>query len=208
MLLVLILPLQVVFVSRDAFKLNFMKRVAPSSVTGWIMSASIFSPATAQDVKTQYTDIPDIYVDDCFADLGANFTFAKNLLTTGIVSKAINSSILIVDASMFEDSKYYAPASSLVNTVRKSYGDGTRIGVIDLFPIGLDDPGTAVSRDADVKRVAALLSGDAEYVITNDVNRVKRALKEEVMPSMGRSLQGCVSEVIFVSLLISSLTLC
>ena len=169
---------EVLVVSQDAFKLSFMNSFDSKISHGLFMNTSMFENDVANRMRTFYNDIPNIYVDDCFGLKDANsatgFKFAKQILNSGILSKAVNASFVEFAPDLYANNTYFE--GDIKNIISTKYSASTSYGYYSLFPLYEQDPNTADSHSKDEALVKGLVEKGVSRIITTDVNRVKRAL--------------------------------
>lgn len=165
-------------VSRDAFKLKFLNYYNPNIAIGWWLDAKMFDPLKASAIKFEYHDILDVYPPQCFKDQSST-TFAKFLLTSGIVSKAVNASFVDFSFDIYNDDKYYKQTDNLeIKDIIKKKNGPTTLGSFSVF--SKHESTKKATNEEDVKFINAALKKGVTRFISNDVNRVKTALNEVI----------------------------
>ena len=154
---------------------------APDIVTGWWMDKGLFTQAKGDAMRKVYQEIPDIYFSDCFNNKPNGSRFTEYLLQSGIVSKAVNASILDVALDIHDEKK-----TSLKRMLSNSYGASTPLGVFDVTTWGMTEK---ERKGSDARFIQSAVDNGVTRFITDDVNRVKRALHEQTTGS-GRQLCG------------------
>ena len=100
----------------------------------------------------------------------------------GIVSKAINASFLDVSLGVHDAKK-----TSLASTLAKNYGVGTTLGAFDVTTLQMTD---VERKGSDAVFIQNAVDNGVTRFVTDDVNRVKRALNEATTAGAGRRLKG------------------
>ena len=196
---------EVFVVSKDAIKVHALSYYHPELQFGWWPDVNLFDNITAYKMKEEYNDIPQIYTSNCFYNTENGFLFAKYLLTSGLIMKSINCSFIDVPVEIYSNTTYYSnkDETNIVPILKSNYGQGTSIGLFGVF--SWPDKSALNSLDDDIKLVKSLTDNSLVRFITNDVNRMKVALKRIVSDSSGTALNsfcGCVFLGVLMALLI------
>eukprot|EP00111_Clytia_hemisphaerica_P011589 TCONS_00034069-protein len=174
---------QVLIVSRDPVKLVGVNSVYGGISFGWLIDPSLYEKKTAETMKVKFNDIPRVFSlkTNCLNKTGANgFSFTKYLISTGYISKAVNSSFVDFAIDIFNQKLFYEiPGhSSLREVVSKNYGRGTTVGTFDVFTV--NDTTTSTEKE-DVALMETIDEYGVTRIVTDDVNRVKRALHQKTI---------------------------
>jgi len=189
---------EVIIVSKDAFKLKALNVYDSTLVTGWLFDELYFQEKIADKIKYEYSDLPELYQQKCFDTKPNGFTFSKYLLTSGIISKTVNASVADFSYSIIADNKYYKTGTQSFSSILKStYGDQTTLGAFKIFTIGSAEQ----TKQEDIAFADSAISNGVTRFITDDVNRMKVALKESVVNySTGVMLRSCFTAFILILL--------
>ena len=192
---------QVLIVSRDPVKLVGVNSVYAGVSFGWLVDPSLYERKTAETMKVKFNDIPRVFSlkTNCLNKTGASgFSFTKYLISTGYISKAVNSSFVDFAIDIFNQKLFYEipGASSLREVVSKNYGRGTTFGTFDIFSV--NDTATSTEKE-DVVLMEKIDSYGVTRIVTDDVNRVKRALHQKTIKyNKGSVLQSYFQFVLMV----------
>lgn len=178
---------QVLVVSRDGFKLLGLAASQPLIPMSWPIEERLYMNYTARAIENEYYDFPPVYKNECFKMLGSNkgFAFMKTLVSSGLISKVVNASFLDISMSIYEDSKYFDTSKqpSIKDVVHKNYGAKVSLGVFDVFSWNNTESSSSNDqKEDDKKKIEKIIAVGASHIITNNVNRVKRALDEVITP--------------------------
>lgn len=184
----------VIVVSRDAFKLKAFTSYAPEIASGWWMDSSLFTPSKGNSMLKTYREIPDILYFNCFEKTKKNGTvFTEYLLTSGIVSKAVNSTVVDLSMDLYSDKKY--PIKTII---KGNYG--TRTAGLGAFNIYMWNLTEREKRETDdFKYIKIALDQGVTRFITNDVPRMQVALHQATGGASG--LTGYYMLIMFTILL-------
>lgn len=191
---------QVLIVSRDVVKLVGANHLGVDIPLGWWVDLSLYQPNTADTMKVKYNDLPGVYSlkHNCLNKTGVKgFPFTKYLISTGYISKATNTSFVDFAIDVFADKSYYDASgqSSLKEVIAKNYGSGVTFGAFNVFNVN----STKATPEDDVKLIEQINKYGASRIVTNDVNRVKRALHEKTITySKGKSTRSYLELLVFV----------
>lgn len=167
----------VIVVSKDAFKLKALNHFNQNIVLGWLIDELYFVGKQPEKIKSQYNDLfaPD---ENCFASAPSNFSFTKYLVTSAVISKAVNASLTDLSVNVLSDSKYFGSGNgdTFKSVLKKSYGGQITLGVFQVFPIG----SSKQTKKEDITFIDNALANGVTRFVTDDVNRVKLALHESV----------------------------
>ena len=140
-----------------------------------------------------YHEIPDIYYSDCFAKQPNGSLFTEYLLKSGIVSKAVNASIVDLSLDIYNTKK-----TSLKQTIANSYGVGTSLGAFGISTWSMSEKD---KKSSDVGFIQNAVDNGVTRFITDDVNRVKRALHESTTGGAKKLMSNYFVVVIITVLL-------
>jgi len=171
---------EVIVVSRDAFKLKALDYYGPELVSGWWMDTSLFTPTKGNEIRKVYHEIPDIYYTQCFEKQSNGSLFTEYLLRSGIVSKAVNASLIDLSLDIYNLKK-----TEIRKMVDDNYGLGTPLGA---FGISLWD--FSKNDQSDVSYIQNAVDNGVTRFITDDVNRIKTALNEATTGAASRLIKN------------------
>ena len=167
----------VIVVSKDAFKLKALNHFSQNIVLGWLIDELYFVGKQPEKIKSQYNDLfaPD---ENCFDSAPSSFSFTKYLVTSAIISKAVNASLADLSVNVLSDPKYFSSSNgdTFKNVLKSSYGNKITLGVFQVFPIG----SSKQTKKEDITFINNALASGVTRFVTDDVNRVKLALHESV----------------------------
>ena len=197
---------QVLIVARDVVMLVGANHVGVDIPLGWWVDESLYQTETASIMKSKYNDLPGVYSlkTNCLNKTGASgFSFTKYLISTGYISKATNTSFVDFAVDVFDDKSYFETSgqSSLKDVIGKNYGGDVTFGAFNVFTQIKNDVSKtkAASIEDDVKFIDKIDGYGISRIVTNDVNRVKRALKEKTITySKGKSVSSYMELVVLL----------
>lgn len=167
----------VIVISKDAFKLKALNHFNQNVVLGWLIDELYFVGKQPEKIKSQYNDLfaPD---ENCFDNAPSDFSFTKYLVTSAVISKAVNASIVDLSVNVLSDSKYFnrSKGDTFKNVLKDSYGAKITFGVFRVFPVGSPKQ----TKKEDITFIDSALAKGVTRFVTDDVNRVKLALHESV----------------------------
>lgn len=191
---------QVLIVSRDVVKLVGANHLGVDIPLGWWVDLSLYQTETADTMKVKYNDLPGVYSlkNNCLKKTGVKgFSFTKYLISTGYISKATNTSFVDFAIDLFADKSYYDASgqTSLKEVITKNYGGDVTLGAFNVFNIN----SSKATPEEDVKFIKQIDKYGVSRIVTNDVNRVKRALDEKTITySKGKSTRSYMELLVFV----------
>lgn len=199
----------VLVVSRDATQLSGVNFNNPNIAFGWEVDSSLYDVTNANNMKLKYGDFPRVYrlPVDCFSKTNVTgFPFTKYLVTSGFLSKAVNASFIDFSVEIYDNATFYGTTglSSLKDVVKVNYGGETSMGVFNVF--SWNDIKVATEKE-DRAFINTLKSHGVTRILTNNVNRVKRALDETITPSRGVTTRPYMELLIFTCILIKTVYL-
>ena len=191
---------QVLIVSRDAVKLVGANHLGLDIPLGWWIDISLYQSTTADTMKIKYNDLPGVFslTNNCLNKTGVKgFPFTKYLVSTGYISKATNTSFVDFAIDVFADKSYYDASgqSSLKEVIAKNYGGGVTFGAFNVYNVN----SSTATPEEDVKFIEQIDKYGVSRIVTNDVNRVKRALHEKTITySTGKSTRSYLELLVLV----------
>jgi len=176
---------EVLIVSRDIMKLAGVNFYHPEISFGWWADPSLYEKAVAETMKKKFYSFPRVYrmKQNCLNKTGATgFSFTKYLVSSGYISKVVNASFIDFSVDIFKEKLFFqqqqAGQSTLQAVVKSNYGDATTMGAFNVFTWNETAPKTV---DDDEKYLKTVKGYGVSRILTDDVNRVKRALNEETI---------------------------
>lgn len=175
---------EVLIVSRDIMKLAGVNFYHPEISFGWCVDPSLYEKDPAESMQKRFNSFPRVYLlkQNCLNKTGATgFSFTKYLISSGFISKVVNTSFIDFSVEMFKEKLFFQQQSSqstLQAVVKSNYGDATTMGAFNVFTWN----DTAVrTEDDDESYIDTVKAYGVSRILTDDVNRVKRALNEETI---------------------------
>ena len=197
---------EILVVSRDAFKLLSLAHHHLPVASGWLIESKLYNVNTSQAIKQAYNDLPPI--NKCFEKTDSvtagktGHDFVQSLVSTGMISKAVNASFVDLSIDVYDDQSYFhtTPTDNIKDVLSKNYGTGLSIGVFNVF-MPNNDMALADQKESDKKIISKVVDLGATRIITNDVNRVKKALDEVTTTYSKGNLLHNYAQVFFTTLL-------
>lgn len=203
---------QVLVVSRDGFKLLGLADSQPAIPLGWPIDTRLYTPRISEDVENEYYDFPPVYSNECFKKLGGKgFSFMKNLVSSGLISKVVNASFVDVSVHVYDGTTKYFDITSQQPTIKdviaSNYGGRVSFGVFDVFSWNSTDTQLSPTdqKEEDTKHISKIVAAGASRIITNNVNRVKRALDDVITPYSQGNIVHTYMTVIVLTILIGKM---